>query len=329
MEHYRIYHDKIPAFLCECIDTPLVKRLKNIGMNCGCEYTSFSQFTDLASYSRLDHSIGVALIVWHFTHDRKQAVAGLLHDVASPVFAHVVDFMRGDYLKQEFTEAGTESLIAGSSELQAVLKKYELTTGDVCDYHLYPIADNDSPRLSSDRLEYTLGNSINYKICSIEDAKRFYGDLAVGTNEDGTEELMFLHRDLAEAFAKAALACSKIYISDEDRYAMQVLSEILRHAIEHRVIGEKDLYTTEPEVIEKLLSDACTASQWKGFCALRQIISAPRPGSEGCWRRIVAKKRCIDPMVQGEGRLSQLSPAFAESLSAFQNSTHNYWITGK
>ena len=81
MDHFHVYHNGIPAFLDECMETPVVKRIKDIGMNCGCEYTSFPQFADLESYSRYDHSIGVALIVWHFTHDRKQAVAGLLHDV--------------------------------------------------------------------------------------------------------------------------------------------------------------------------------------------------------------------------------------------------------
>ena len=82
------------------------------------------------------------MIIWHFTHDRKQAIADLLHDVASPVFAHVVDFMHGDYLTQESTEDGTEMLIANSTELQAVLKKYELSTGNVAQYFdevLFPL----------------------------------------------------------------------------------------------------------------------------------------------------------------------------------------------
>ena len=130
-----MYHEDIPAFLTECMKTPILKRLKLIGMNCGCEYTSFPQFAGLDSYSRYDHSIGVALIIWHFTGNRAQTIAGLLHDVASPVFSHAVDFMHGDYLKQESTEDGTERLIAGSVELQAILRKYELTTADVCDYH--------------------------------------------------------------------------------------------------------------------------------------------------------------------------------------------------
>ena len=105
MEHFTVYHDDLPAVLRDCMHAPCMERLRSVGMNCGCEYTSFPRFAGLKPYSRFDHSVGVGSIAWHFTHDKKQAVAGLLHDVATPVFAHVVDFMRGDYLVQEATEA--------------------------------------------------------------------------------------------------------------------------------------------------------------------------------------------------------------------------------
>ena len=329
MEHYQIYHEDIPAFLSECINTPILKRLKLVGMNCGCEYTSFPQFAGLDSYSRYDHSIGVALIIWHFTGNRAQTIAGLLHDVASPVFSHAVDFMHGDYLKQESTEDGTERLIAGSVELQAILREYELTTADVCDYHRYPIADNDSPRLSADRLEYTIGNSINYRICTLEDVQGFYHDLTIGINEEGNDELMFRSTLVAESFAKAALACSRIYVSDADRYAMQILSEILACAIQHRIIKEEDLHSNEPRVINKLLSDDRTASFWNYFCAYRQTKSASQPDTTEYWRKIAAKKRFIDPMVQGQGRISELSPDFADRLKTFLDNSLDYWVCGK
>ena len=41
MDHYHIYHEEIPDFLRECMDTPIIQRIKSIGMNCGCEYTAF------------------------------------------------------------------------------------------------------------------------------------------------------------------------------------------------------------------------------------------------------------------------------------------------
>lgn len=110
LNHYHLYHGEIPAILEACMRTSVVRRLQSVGMNCGCEYTSFLRFRALSPYSRYAHSVGVALIVWHFTRDPAQATAGLLHDIATPVFAHVVDFMRGDYLAQESTEDGTEAL---------------------------------------------------------------------------------------------------------------------------------------------------------------------------------------------------------------------------
>ncbi|MBQ2062873.1 MAG: HD domain-containing protein [Oscillospiraceae bacterium] len=328
MEHYHLYHHEIPAFLTAFAQTPAITRLRQIGMNCGCEYTSFPLFRGLLPYSRLDHSLGVALIVWHFSHSKKQTLAGLLHDVATPVFSHSVDFMNGDYLTQESTEADTKEIIADSPELQTLLRENDLATQDVCDYHRFPLADNDAPRLSADRLEYTLGNVLNFGICPPETVRAFYGDLTVGMNEDGQDELAFRTRRTAEDFSLAALKCSGIYVCDEDRYAMQILSEILRHALEHGVITPGDLHTTEPAVIEKLLRDSRTAALWKRFRSLTRIIRADAAGVSGQWRNIQAKKRAIDPLVQNEGRVSNLSPAFRSTLDGFLGADQHYWICG-
>ena len=69
-----------------------MQRLKDIGMNCGVEYTALT-FSNIVPYSRYQHSREFALIVYHFTHDLEQTVAGLLHDIATPVFAHTIDFI--------------------------------------------------------------------------------------------------------------------------------------------------------------------------------------------------------------------------------------------
>ena len=329
MEQYLIYHNEIPAIIRDCMDAPCVRRLQNVGMNCGCEYTSFARFAGLQPYSRFDHSVGAALIVWHFTHDERQAIAGLLHDVATPVFAHVVDFLKGDYLVQESTEDGTRAAIEADETLQRALKAHGLTTDDVCDYHRYPIADNDSPRLSADRLEYTLGNLINYRIRTPEEVRAFYADLSVGTNKDGAPELTFSDAKLAEDFAFASLVCSKIYVSDEDRYAMQMLSELLRDAIALGVLSEADLYTTEPQVIGKLLGDERTAAAWQRFREYRSMRRAKEPTGAGQWRRLAAKKRYIDPLIAGVGRVSAYSEAFRTAVEAFRADPQDEWLAGE
>jgi len=328
MELYEIYHDTIPDFLAWAAALPPMLRLKQVGMNCGCEYTRFPQFSGVQPYSRFQHSLGVGLIVWHFTGSEKQALAGLLHDVATPVFSHVVDFLNGDYLTQESTEADTQTIIQGSAGLQQLLVQRGLDTGDVADYHSYPIADNASPRLSADRLEYTLHNAVNFGFATPEQIRALYADLAVGSNEAGGEELVFCSRESAEDFAFLALRCGQVYTCDADRYAMQMLSELLSEALQTGVISRQMLGTTEPEVIGKL-ENSCLEQQWRAFCGCSRIFTAEEPAEDGHWRKIFAKKRYIDPYVAGAGRVSQLSPEFARAQDAFLETSFDYWVCAR
>lgn len=325
MQLWKIYSHDTPSFIKEISETAAIQRLKDVGMNCGCEYTSFPIFQGLQDASRFDHSVGVALIVWHFTKDIKQSVAGLLHDISSPTFAHVIDFLHGDYLTQESTESYTEEIIANSQEIQKCLRKLGLQTADVADYHLYPIADNDIPRLSADRLEYTLGNTVNYKFASREKVMELYDNLIVGTNEDAQPEIMFTDKEKAIEFAHLALQCSKIYVCDEDRYAMQSLSELLKECISRKIITEKDLYLTETEVISKLCSSEFGQQEWQKYCGYNKVSrTAELPES----RIIHAKKRHINPLVMGLGRVSEISKEYKNALNDFLSENHDYAICG-
>ena len=105
-----------PDFLDRYIELPVLQRLAGIGLLCGTDWTKL--YRNRFYYSRLDHSKGVALIVWHFTHDKAQTIAGLLHDISTPVFSHVSDFRKGDALTQTATEEPTARIIRGDKALQ-------------------------------------------------------------------------------------------------------------------------------------------------------------------------------------------------------------------
>ncbi len=60
-------HDDYPAFLTPYLELPLLTRLKGIGLLCGTDWTRL--YHNRFYYSRFDHSLGVALIIWHFNHD--------------------------------------------------------------------------------------------------------------------------------------------------------------------------------------------------------------------------------------------------------------------
>lgn len=322
-----IYHPEMPAFLAPFLALPELERLRQVGMNCGCEYTAFPRFQNLPESSRYHHSLGAARITWHFTRETAPTLAALFHDIATPVFAHTVDFLRGDYLQQEATEDGTGELLRRSEALTKLLAQLGLTIADVEDYHRYPVADNDAPRLSADRLEYTLRNILHYRFGTRSDLRRFYSDLCV-TAEDGAPELAFRALDTARDFAFAALRCSEIYVSPEDRYAMQRLSELLGMAIARGVLAPEDLYGVEPDVIKKLEADPVTARAWSAYCALHEMI-ADESAPEADRRIVKAKKRCIDPWVIGQGRLSEIDEPFAAALRAFREESQEGWLCAK
>ena len=324
-----IYSNDFPVFIKELINTHEFKRLSNVGMNCGCEYTSFPIFSKGKDYTRYEHSIGVALIIWHFTKDIKQSIAGLLHDISSPVFAHVIDFLNGDHETQESTEEKTEEIIANSMEIQEILKKYNLNTKDVYDYHMYPIADNDSPLLSADRLEYTLGNAFYYGFKSMEEIKKMYEDLVVSINEFGQSEISFSTLDKAIEFTSVSIENSKVYSSNIDRFSMQYLAYLLKFAVNKRVICMKDLYTVEDEVVDKLKKDEELKSMWKDFTKLSQIFTSKEKPEYGYWVNIPAKKRYINPQVVSQGRVSSLSKNLSREIDDFLNVDFNIWLSGK
>lgn len=324
-----IYSDDFPLFIEELINTPEFKRLENVGMNCGCEYTSFPIFAKGKEYTRYKHSIGVALIIWHFTKDIKQSIAGLLHDISSPVFAHVVDFLNGDHENQESTEEKTEEIIENSKEIQKILKKYNLTTKDVYDYHMYPIADNDSPLLSADRLEYTLGNAFYYDFKSMDELKDMYDDLVVSKNEFGQDEISFKSLDKATEFASVSILNSKVYTADYDRFSMQYLADLLKLAVDKNIITLDDLYTTEDEVILKLERDEELNSKFKEFKGFSKILTSKEKPNHGYWVNIPAKRRYINPRVASLGRVTDLSENLSKEINDFLKVDFNIWLSGK
>ena len=314
-----MYSAERPVWLEEFCALPEMQRLRYVGMNCGCEYTSFPRFRGLPKYSRYRHSVDVALIVWHFTGSMAQTLAGLFHDIATPVFAHTVDFLYGDYMAQEHTEGRTGELICGSEGIARLLDKYDMAPDAVTDYHIYPVADNDSPHLSADRLEYTLGNLAAYTGRTSAELQAYYDDLCVAVNEHSETELSFADADTAYHFAHDALKVSRIYVSDEDRYAMQMLSELLKWSLEKGVLRAEELYLTEETVIEKLLSDAETVGLWRAYRALHEIVTDREALPDGAWRVIGAKKRRIDPFVRGAGLLSEINAQFAGEIKDFMD----------
>ena len=317
----------LPDFLAEVSQAPSLRRLDHIDMNCGLIYTSLPLFSRLLPYSRYAHSLGVASLAWRFSGEKRIALAGLFHDIATPVFSHVVDFMHGDHEKQEYTESRTEALIRNDEVILRFLKEQNISVGEVKDYHRYPIADNDSPKLSCDRLEYTLQNMVRYGLEPESFQEEVIDDLSVTRNEEGEEELGFEHADTAERFALAAIACGRIYSGKEDRYAMEKLARLLNKAVSPGILCEDMLYTEESEVI-RVLEQSELCGEWRKYRRLSQVNVSGEEEGEDVFA-VNAKKRYIDPFVKGSGRISLLSMKVKEEITAFLKEDYRVKLKGE
>ena len=73
-KYYGILSEEFPEFLNSYINTPEMQKQGKISVSCG---NIYSKLFEQRWYSSLDHSIAVALIIWHFTKDKKQTLSGL------------------------------------------------------------------------------------------------------------------------------------------------------------------------------------------------------------------------------------------------------------
>ena len=321
-DYFNILSDEIPSFLYEYINTPEMQRIGRIGCACGTDYTNI--FNNKFFYSNLEHSIGVALIVWNFTKDKTQTLAALFHDIATPVFKHCIDFMNGDYEKQESTEELTTKIISESKEIMRLLNRDGIKIGEVDNYHIYPIADNNTPRLSADRLECNFSEGIYYKeIWNIDNIKEIYNNLEIQNNEEGIEELGFKNKEIAEKFVNGASKLWRAWISNEDKLTMQFLADIVKKMSQENLLTKKDLYTlSEKEVIDKI--ENCQNEEisrcFKLFRNSTKINESDVYVNEKYCISIKSKRRYIVPLVKtGDNykRINQISKIANEDINNY------------
>ncbi len=332
-EYLKILSPEFPEWLLEYIYTPEMLRLDGIGMSCGTLYTKV--YNDKYFYSSLTHSVAVALIIWNFTRDKKQTIAGLFHDIATPTFKHCIDFMNGDSEHQESTEERTEQIIRNSKEIMRLLTRDNIKVEEVYDYHIYPIADNDTPKLSADRFEYTLsGGLYQVKVFELKDIEEYYNNITILKNEDGIDELAFKDMKICENFIHDISKLWPRWIEDEDRLCMQFIADIVKSMNIKKYITVDDLYKfSEQEILEviKNCDDNYIRDAFKNFqnATRDSVYKSDIPNDKIYCTSVKGKKRYINPLVDVNNtkvsRIKDISTLANNDISNFLNmKLHNF-----
>lgn len=244
----------IPKFLEKYLSLRILTRLKKVGYFCGMDYASPHVYLFDYKISRYEHSLTTALITWKFTKNKKQTLAALFHDVSTPCFSHVIDYMNKDYENQESTEEKTEFILRNSKKLKQLLKEDNLTIDDITDFKKFTIVDNHRPKLCADRIDGIILTSLGWtKTLSMKEVPNILNSIKVMINEDNEKELGVTSNEIANKLCDLNREIDIVCHSNEDNYMMELLAEITKYAIDKEYITYDNLYEYNEDKLIKIL----------------------------------------------------------------------------
>lgn len=286
----------IPKFLEKYKSAPSLLRLQKIGYFCGMDYASKDVYSFLESISRYDHSLSTAYMTWYFTKDRLATLAALFHDISTPCFSHVIDYMNKDYSKQESTEEKTEEILAHDTYLLNCLKKDKISLSLISNFKNYSIVDLKRPMLCADRLDGIFLTGLFWtQSITLREISSIFSALHVYRNEWGRKEIGFSDFGSLQTVLNTNSCIDDYCHSNEDHYMMELLAEITREGIEKDYFTYEDLYVLNEEQLFSLLINTNDPSLLEKIKIFQTIKKNDIPKMEMPF----VKKRSISPIYKG------------------------------
>ena len=290
-------YSDMPDFIIKYLRCPSLIRLKDVGYFCGMDYASKDIYDFREYISRYDHSLTVALIVYKLTNDKKATIAGLFHDIATPCFSHVIDYMNKDHEKQETTEEYTEFVIRNDTWLCHRLEEDGIYLGDIVDFKKYSIVDNDRPKVCADRIDGVVLTGIGWtKNISKDDIKNIVMAMRLFKNENEELEIGFNSLDVAKLVLMVSESIDLYCHSKEDYYMMELLAKITKYAIDMDIICYDDLYKLNEKELFNILEETSVLQ-------LKELITEFKTKKKDDIKDVKVanvKIRDLNPLVNGE-----------------------------
>lgn len=296
-EYNKLLSKNIPQSFNKYLKDPFLLRLQGKGYFCGMDYASKDIYNFLEYVSRYDHSITTAKLTWYLKNDFKAMVAALYHDIATPCFSHVIDYMNKDYATQSSTEEKTKEILENDLYLLTSLKLDKIDLEEIIDFKKYSIVDLERPCLCADRLDGIFLSSLFWtKKMNINDVKNILANTTIYQNKNNEDEIGFKNYDIGKYVLQHNDLIDLYCHSNEDNYMMELLAKITKYSIKKKIITYNDLYQlSEQNLIKKLLNsnDQLIVNLWQKFTTIKQedIPKIDLPN---------VKKRIINPLINGQ-----------------------------
>ena len=258
LDHYleELKKEGYPTFLDKYLKAPSILRLKKVGYFCGMDYASKNIYKFHEYISRYDHSLTVALLTYKLTKDKKATLAGLFHDISTPCFSHVIDYMNEDFEEQASTECYTAKIINEDTYLQSCLAADHIKLEDVIDFKKYTIVDNERPKMCADRLDGVILTGFCWtKNLTKKDITNIVSDICIFQNEDNELEIGFNNSETANRVITISKSIDAFCHSNEDNYMMMLLAKITKYVISKKHLTYDSLYYYNEQEIWQILSN--------------------------------------------------------------------------
>lgn len=283
--------------ILELVKTNAFQRLKGIS-----QFGLPDKYYHLNGYSRFDHSVGVYILLHKLGASEEEQIAGLLHDISHTAFSHLIDWVFGNGLKEDYQDKRHLSVLK-QKEITNVLNKYGFSAENIADYHKFGLLERDLPDLCADRVDYAFRES------SAEITKHCFPFLKVFKNE-----MVFSTEKSALLFAENFLNKQIGHWAGYEAITRYVIfSDLLRKAMQDGVLTSNDFWETDDFVINKIMQ-----TKNKEYLNVLNLLKKKKLDFLPKSKTTIKKKfRHVDPKIlTGEklSRLSEINKKFSEKL---------------
>lgn len=252
--------------------------------------------------SRYEHSLGVYILLNRLGASREEQICGLLHDISHTAFSHLVDWVVGDKLQEDYQDKRHLSILQ-QPEIANVLAKYKYAPQQFADYTNYTLLEANMPDLCADRVDYAF-REFDPKV-----TRDSLPGLIVSNGQ-----IVFNSPTLALLFAQNFLKMqAKIFAGYEGVTRYSLFSDLLKQAIAAKDISLEDFSRTDDFVVDKIIK---TNNQ--GYLKILNILeNRDLSFLTKSTNKIIKKFRYVDPMILLDGqpkRLSAINPEFKQEL---------------
>ena len=244
---------EFPAVFAALLETDALKRLGGIHQS----GAIFLVNPDIC-HSRLEHAIGVAMLIKKLGGSVLEQIAGLLHDVSHTAFSHVGDYVF-DYVEEDYHERVFAEVIY-SSQIPDVLLQYGFNVSEII-HGTFNILEQPMPLLCADRLDYTLRDGIHGGIISRQRAKQFLNSVVLSNGK------IAVNQDLEatwinEAFEKLI---TEVFKRPVHLYANGKMAELIKRLLSKGLLIESDMFKTDTLLLNKIRTTS------EGYDAIKSI----------------------------------------------------------